>query len=110
MTFADPELLLGLLLVPLALAAYVLVQRRRSRYAVRFTNVDLLANLAPVQPRWRRHIPTALYLAAIAALSFALARPSMVLAVPRQDATVMLAIDTSRSMIATVGSTPPGKM
>jgi Ca-activated chloride channel family protein len=100
-TFADPELLLGLLLVPLALAAYVLVQRRRSRYAVRFTNVDLLANLAPVQPRWRRHVPTALYLAAIAALSFALARPSMVLAVPRQDATVMLAIDTSRSMIAT---------
>jgi Ca-activated chloride channel family protein len=99
-TFADPELLLGLLLVPLALAAYVLVQRRRSRYAVRFTNVDLLANLAPVQPSWRRHVPTALYLAAIAALSFALARPSMVLAVPRQDATVMLAIDTSRSMIA----------
>lgn len=100
MTFAAPELLLGLILVPLALAAYVFVQRRRSRYAVRFTNVDLLSNLVPRRPGWRRHVPTALYLAAIAALAVALARPSMVLAVPRQEATVMLAMDTSRSMIA----------
>jgi Ca-activated chloride channel homolog len=101
MTFASPELLLGLLLVPLALGAYLLIQRRRSRYVVRFTNVDLLANLVPHQPRWRRHVPAALYLAAIAALAVALARPAMVLAVPRQEATVMLAMDVSRSMQAT---------
>lgn len=101
MTFANPELLLGLLLVPLALGAYLLVQRRRSRYVVRFTNVDLLANLVPHRPRWRRHVPTALYLAAIAALAVALARPSMTLPVARQEATVMLAMDTSRSMLAT---------
>ncbi len=101
MTFANPELLLGLLLVPLALGGYVLIQRRRSRYVVRFTNVDLLTNLVPRQPRWRRHVPTALYLVAIAALAVALARPSMTLPVPRQEATVMLAMDTSRSMLAT---------
>ena len=47
MTFAEPLLLLGLLLVPLAIAGYLLVQRRRDRYAVRFTNVDLLANIVP---------------------------------------------------------------
>ena len=101
MSFASPELLLGLLLVPVALAGYLLVQRRRSRYAVRFTNVDLLANLVPRTPGWRRHLPPVLYLAAIAALAIGLARPSLVLAVPREEATVMLTMDVSRSMRAT---------
>ena len=101
MTFAAPWLLLGLLLVPLAVGGYLLVQRRRSRYAVRFTNVDLLANLAPRRPAWRRHLPPVLYLGAIAALVFALARPSMVVAVPREEATIILAMDVSGSMKAT---------
>ncbi len=101
MTFASPELLLVLLVVPLALALYLLVQRRRARYVVRFTNVALLSNLVPSSPRWRRHVPTALYLAAVGALAIALARPSAVLNVPREEATVMLAMDVSRSMFAT---------
>jgi Ca-activated chloride channel family protein len=101
MTFASPMLLLALALVPVALVAYVLVQRRRSRYAVRFTNVDLLANIVPKSPRWRRHVPPALYLVAIAALGIALARPSMTVAVPRDEATVVLAMDVSGSMLAT---------
>lgn len=101
MTFAAPELLLALLLVPFALALYLVAARRRSRYAVRFTNVDLLANLVPRTPAWRRHVPPALYIAAIAALGLALARPSMTIAVPRDDATIILAIDVSGSMRAT---------
>jgi Ca-activated chloride channel homolog len=101
MTFASPELLLGLLLVPLAIAVYLAVQRRRSRYAVRFTNVDLLSNLVPRRPAWRRHVPPVLYLLAIAALVVGLARPSMVVAVPREEATVVLTLDVSRSMRAT---------
>ena len=101
MTFESPGLLLGLLLVPIALAVYLLVQRRRSRYVVRFTNVDLLTNLVPRRPGVRRHIPAALYLAAIAALSVALARPVMTVEVPREEATVMLTMDVSRSMEAT---------
>ena len=101
MTFAIPELLLGLLLVPLAIAVYLLVQRRRTRYAVRFTNVDLLANIAPKTPGWRRHIPPLLYLVAITALVVGLARPSMVMAIPREEATIILTIDVSRSMRAT---------
>jgi Ca-activated chloride channel family protein len=101
MTFAAPALLAGLLLVPLAIGGYFFVQRRRSRYAVRFTNVDLLANLVPKSPGWRRHVPPALYIGAIAALAFALARPSMIMAVPREEATVILTMDVSRSMRAT---------
>jgi Ca-activated chloride channel family protein len=101
MTFAAPELLLALLLVPVALAIYLAAARRRSRYAVRFTNVDLLADLVPRRPAWRRHVPPVLYLAAIAALGLALARPSMTIAVPRDDATIVLAVDVSGSMRAT---------
>ena len=101
MTFLEPFLLLGLLLVPVLLGLYVWAQRRRARYAVRFTNLDLLANLAPRRPAWRRHVPPVVYLAAVAALVLGLARPSMVVAVPREDATVILAIDVSGSMQAT---------
>ncbi len=70
-------------------------------YAVRFTNLDLLANLAPRRPAWRRHVPPVLYLGAIAALLIGLARPTMVLATPREDATILLAMDISGSMRAT---------
>jgi len=101
MNFLAPILLLGLLLVPVLVGLYLLVQRRRTRYAVRFTNLDLLANLAPKRPSWRRHVPAALYLVAIAFLVIGLARPTMVLAVPREDSTVLLAIDVSGSMKAT---------
>jgi Ca-activated chloride channel family protein len=101
MTFLEPLLLLGLLLVPVLLGLYLWAQRRRQDYAVRFTNLDLLANLAPRRPAWRRHVPPVLYLAAIAALVVGLARPTMVVPVPREDATVILAIDVSGSMQAT---------
>lgn len=101
MTFADPILLLGLLIVPVALLAYRIVQRRRSRYAVRFTNVALLENLVPRTPAWRRHVPPALYLVAMSALVVALARPSMAVAVPREEATIILTMDVSGSMTAT---------
>ena len=101
MTFADPILLAGLLIVPAALVVYRLVQRRRSRYAVRFTNVALLENLVPRTPAWRRHVPPALYVVAMAALVVALARPSMAVAVPREEATIILTMDVSGSMMAT---------
>jgi Ca-activated chloride channel homolog len=100
MTFADPILLLGLLIVPAALVVYRLIQQRRSRYAVRFTNVDLLGNLVPRTPAWRRHVPPALYLVAMAALVVALARPSMTVAIPRDEATIILTMDVSGSMTA----------
>jgi Ca-activated chloride channel family protein len=101
MSFASPALLWGLLLVPLAIAAYLLVQRRRQRYAVRFTNVDLLADLVPRVPSWRRHLPAVLYLSALAALLVSLARPQAMVPVPKEQATVVMVVDTSGSMAAT---------
>jgi Ca-activated chloride channel family protein len=100
MSFAWPIALLGLLLVPLAVMAYLAAQRRRARYAVHFTNLDLLANVVDETPGWRRHVPSALYLAAVAALIVALARPEVAVDVPRERATVILVTDISGSMNA----------
>jgi len=100
LTFDWPAALLGLLIVPLAVAAYLLVQKRRSRYAVRFTNLDLLANVVERTPGWRRHLPAALYLAALAALVVALARPQVTTAVPNEEGTILLVTDVSGSMNA----------
>ena len=96
-----PGLLWALLLVPVALAAYLVAQRRRSRYTVRFTNLDLLANVASAKPGWRRHVPPAFYLLALAALLVSLARPQAVALVPKEQATVILVMDVSGSMNAT---------
>jgi Ca-activated chloride channel homolog len=96
-----PGLLWTLLLVPVALAAYLLAQRRRSRYTVRFTNLDLLANLVSAKPGWRRHLPPAFYLLALAALLISLARPQAIALVPKEQATVILVMDVSGSMNAT---------
>jgi Ca-activated chloride channel homolog len=101
MTFDWPLALWGLLLVPLVLVAYLLLQRRRMRYAVRFTNLDLLANVVDRSPRWRRHVPAALFLLALAALLVGVARPQAVLKTPEERATVVLTMDVSTSMEAT---------
>jgi Ca-activated chloride channel family protein len=101
LTFASPVWLLALALVPVALAAYAASRRRARRYAVRFTAVPTLKLAAGAVPAWRRHLPAALALAALAALALALARPEKLVAVPVQRATVMLVTDHSRSMSAT---------
>jgi Ca-activated chloride channel homolog len=96
-----PGLLWALLLVPVALAAYLFAQRRRGGYAVRFTNLDLLANVVTRSPGWRRHLPPALYLLALTALAISMARPQATTLVPKEQATVMLVLDVSGSMNAT---------
>jgi len=99
MTFQAP-LLLGLLaVVPLVAVVYALQQRRAKKFAVRYTNVDLL--IAVAGRSWTRHLPALLALLALAALLIALARPQRTVAAERREATVMLVFDTSGSMLAT---------
>ncbi|HEX6743145.1 MAG TPA: VWA domain-containing protein [Solirubrobacteraceae bacterium] len=101
MSFATPIWLLGLALVPVALLAYQASRRRGSRYAVRYTAVPALKVAAGTVPVWRRHLPAALALAALAALVLALAKPQKTVAVPVERASIMLVTDHSRSMSAT---------
>ncbi|WP_157248081.1 VWA domain-containing protein [Nonomuraea typhae] len=91
------------LLVPVALLAlaYVATSVRRSAYAVRFTNLDLLDKVAPKRPRWRRHVPAGALLGMFALLVVGFARPTAEVQVPRERATIMVAFDVSASMGAT---------
>jgi Ca-activated chloride channel family protein len=79
-------------------AAYVWRERRRAEFAARFTTPALLPNLVDARPSWRRHLPLAVLLLALTAMVVGVARPHATLSVKREQATVILAIDTSLSM------------
>ncbi len=98
MAFIWPSLLWSLLLVPLILAVYIAIQRRRRRYALRYSSLLVLRQTTTAGQRLRRHIPTALFLLGLAAMLFALARPQTSTIVPLDARTVILAIDVSDSM------------
>lgn len=100
-SFREPSRLWLLVGVALLAATYLAVQVRRSSYAVRFTNLSLLDSVAPKRPGWRRHVPAVLMLAGLAGLVGSLAEPVEDQRVPRERATIIIAIDTSLSMEAT---------
>lgn len=101
MRFDWPLALLGLLVLPLLVGVYVVRERRRYDAARRFGNPALLPNLIAASPGWRRHLPLAVLLVALAAMLVGVARPHASVRVKREEATVILAIDTSLSMRAT---------
>src|SRR5258708_16331777 len=96
-----PGILSLLIIVPVVIAAYIWVMRRRRRFAVRYSSLSLVRAALPRYSRWRRHLPFALFLAALASLMIALGRPVSVVAVPTDQTTIILAIDVSRSMCST---------
>ena len=100
-SFASPVFLAALALVPLALGAYVLARRRARRYAVRFPGGRRRSRrCCRTASAWRRRLPLALFLAALAVLALALARPHATVAVPQEQASIVLVTDVSRSMLA----------
>lgn len=101
MSFGSPLLLVALALLPLAVLAYLRADGKRRRAAAAFTTSALLPAVAPVRPGWRRHVPIAVYGVALAGLTLALARPEISIAVPEQQASVVLVTDESGSMEAT---------
>jgi len=100
---------LGLLVAVAGLAvAYVVAQRRRPRYALRFTNLELLDVVAPNRPGMRRHLPAVVVLVSTIAMVIALARPARPILVTRPAGSVVVAVDVSPSMMAT--DVPPSRL
>ena len=96
-----PWALISLLFIPLLVALYVWMLRRKRRYAVRFSSIALIRAAMPRHSRWRRHLPFALFVAGMTALLMATARPVAEVTVPMNRANIVLAMDISRSMCAT---------
>ncbi|HET7089030.1 MAG TPA: VWA domain-containing protein [Anaerolineae bacterium] len=96
-----PGFLLLLGLVPLIVAVYIWMLRRRRHFAVRYSSLALVRAALPHPSRLRRHLPFALFLLALASLVIALGRPVAIVSVPTGQTTIILAIDVSRSMCST---------
>src|SRR3954465_10708850 len=99
MSFQWPEFLWLLAALPALVGLYLFLLRRRKKFAVRFSSLALVRE-AMTAPTWRRHLPPALVLLALAALIIAIARPSATLTLPSQHEVVILAMDVSGSMRA----------
>jgi Ca-activated chloride channel family protein len=98
--FSAPVALFGLIVVPLLALAYVALQRKRSAAAIKFTNLDLLADITEGQVSAKRHVPAVLFLLALVVLLIGIGQPQAKRLVQREEATVMLIIDVSGSMSA----------
>lgn len=103
-----PGFLLLLAVIPILIGVYVWMLRRRRRYAVRFSSLSLVRAALPQQSQWRRHLPFALFLLALASLILAVSRPVSIVSVPAGQATILLAMDVSRSMCST--DIPPNRL
>jgi Ca-activated chloride channel family protein len=99
MSFQSPWMLLGLLLLAGFVGLWLWAERRRARYAVRYTNLDVLATVVSGRS-WLRFVPAVILVAGLTALVVGLARPHVERTLLREKATVILVVDTSRSMQA----------
>jgi Ca-activated chloride channel homolog len=100
-TFTWPLVLAGLALLPIAVAVYIDRDRRRVASQAAFGNPDLIPNVVDREPGRLRFLPPLILLAALVFMVVGVARPHATVNVPREEATVILAMDTSRSMKAT---------
>ena len=98
MSFDSPLWLVALLVLPVLVVAWVLNERARARAAAVWATPSLLPNLVDRSPGARRYVPLVLLLVALAMMIVGVARPHATVTVKREEATVLLVMDSSRSM------------
>lgn len=108
MRLTQPLFLLALVPVALLAIGYLVMQRRRIKYSLRFATAPMLERLVPHRPRWRRHLAAGLVVGALALLAVATTQPQVRAQVPYERATILVAIDTSASMSAE--DMPPNRL
>jgi len=108
MSFVWPWFLFLLLIIPLLIAVYYWILRRKRRFAVRYSSLSIIQEALPNRTRWRQHLPFVLFLLALTFLITAVARPVAETEVPLNRTTIILAIDVSRSMCAV--DVPPNRL
>jgi Ca-activated chloride channel family protein len=101
MSFLWPGFLFLLGAIPLLVAIYAWMLRRRKRFSVRYSSLSLVREALSQQTRWRRYIPFALFLLALASLVIAVSRPVSIVSIPTDQTTIVLAMDVSWSMCTT---------
>ena len=101
MNFLWPEFLWLLLAVPLVVALYVWLLRRKKKTALRYASLSIIKEALGPGQTIRRHIPPVLFLLALVAMLVAAARPQAVVTLPSNQQTIILAMDVSGSMRAT---------
>ena len=100
MSFLWGDLLWLLFLVPVLVGIYILLQRRRQKFALRYASLSLVKEALGRGPGFSRHIPALLFLISLTVMLVALARPVATVILPSQEGTIILTIDVSRSMQA----------
>ena len=108
MSLLWPGSLFLLILIPLIVAVYIWLLRRRQRFTIRYSSLSLMREAVSKQSWLRRHLPFILFLFALASLVFALGRPVATVIIPSNRATIILAIDVSRSMCS--NDIPPNRL
>jgi len=108
MSFLWAGSLFLLALIPLIIVVYIQMLKRRKRYVIRYSSLSLVRDAVAHQSRFRRHLPFAFFMLALASLVFALARPVATIVVPSNKAMIIMAMDVSRSMCST--DIPPNRL
>ena len=98
--FISPVMLWLLLVMPVVVGLYLYLLARKKKSAMRYGNLSMVKVAMAGRSTWRRHVPPVLYAIGLTLTILAVARPTAVITLSSNKATIILAMDVSGSMRA----------